>query len=89
LGLHQAAVATPDESMLSALATEAEEFLAAPILDSPPPEPPYPVWLAPRALAVFLAPLRHALLAPAFNPRGIVCADRPAAGQETCPHLRR
>lgn len=63
LRLHEASVAVPDDSVLSALAQEAEEFLAPPLLESPPPDEPHPIWLAPRALAVLLAPLRHALLA--------------------------
>jgi len=63
LRLHQASVKTPDDAVVSSLAAEAEEWLAPPLLDEAPPEEPRPVWLAPRALAVFLAPLRHALLA--------------------------
>ena len=63
LRLHHAGVAPSDEATVAALAAEADEMLAPPLLDEEPPPSSNPVWLAPRALAVFLAPLRHALLA--------------------------
>jgi PmbA protein len=63
LQLHHVAVRAPGDDVLALLATEADEMLDAPVLEEPPPAHPHPVWLAPRALAVFLAPLRQSLLA--------------------------
>lgn len=76
LRLHAAGVAAPDEATFSSLATDAEEMLRPPLLEAEPPVPPHPVWLAPRALAVFLAPLRQALLA-----HGVWSAHGPFAGR--------
>lgn len=76
LRLHHAGLAPPDESALAALAAEADEMLVAPLLDADPPAPPHPVWLTPRALTVFLAPLRQALLA-----HGVWSAHGPFRGR--------
>jgi PmbA protein len=87
LRLHAAGVAAPDEATLSSLAIEAEEMLRPPLLDAEPPVPPHPVWLAPRALAVFLAPLRQALLAhgvwSGHGPFGGRVGDRIVSDQIT------
>ena len=76
LRLHHAGVAPPDESAIAVLAAEADEMLAAPLLDAEPPVSPHPVWLAPRAVAVFLAPLRRGLLA-----HGVWAAQGPFTGR--------
>ena len=76
LRLRHVAVGTPDESDLAGLAGEVDDFLAPPLLDVPPPSGPHPVWLAPRALAVVLAPLRQSLLAA-----GVWSAHGPWVGK--------
>lgn len=63
LTLHHAAVHAPGDEVLASLASEADEMLDAPVLEAPAPVAPHPIWLAPRALAVVLAPLRQSLLA--------------------------
>ena len=74
--LRHVAAGLPDDAVIAGLAAEAEEFLEPPLLDEHPPDGPHRVLLTPRALAVFLAPLRQSLLA-----HGVWSAHGPWTGR--------
>lgn len=76
LRLHYSGAGVPGDQDLADLADQVEVMLAPPLLDDQPPVPPCPVWLAPRALARLLIPLRQALLA-----HGVWSAYGPFAGR--------
>ncbi len=82
LRLHCSGTGVPADQDLADLALEVESMLGPPLLDAPPPVPPCPVWLAPRALARLLIPLRQALLA-----HGVWSAHGPFAGRVGDPVL--
>lgn len=74
--LRQVAAGVPDDTVIAGLAAEAEEFLEPPLLDERPADGPHRVFLTPRALAVFLVPLRQSLLA-----HGVWSAHGPWTGR--------
>jgi len=76
LRLHWSGAGVPSDQDLADLAAEVEDTLVPPLLDSALPPANGPVWLAPRALARLLIPLRQALLA-----HGVWSAHGPFSGR--------
>ena len=74
--LRHVATGSPDETVLAGLVSEVDDYLDPPLLEVSPPGGSHPVWLAPRAVAVMLAPLRQSLLA-----HGVWSAHGPWVGR--------